>query len=60
MKRDLLVKAMAHDPRKSRPGSRNRLQAIVPGAMPARSARGGGGAGNLGVKYDLTGQAGRA
>jgi hypothetical protein len=39
---DLLVKAMAHEPRKSRPGSRTRFQVIVPGAMPVRSASGVG------------------
>jgi hypothetical protein len=39
--RERLVKAMAHDPRKSRPGSRTRFQVIVAGAMPVRSASGG-------------------
>jgi hypothetical protein len=40
--------------------ARSRLQAIALGAGPFRSAKRGGGLGNFGVKFDLTGQADRA
>jgi hypothetical protein len=47
--RERLVKAMAHDPRKSRPGSRTRFQVIVPGAGRIGSAEGGDGADRAGA-----------